>query len=124
MMKKKLATTLALVMGLSVLSAASAVTVSAEETELNIFMWGDYISEDLIAAFEEANGCKVNLSYMSDNADSVNKLTAGAGDEYDLIMTCDAYMESLINGGYLEEDQIRCSNGTPLSIVDGHCVIN
>ena len=102
-MKKKLATTLALVMGLSVLSAASAVTVSAEETELNIFMWGDYISEDLIAAFEEANGCKVNLSYMSDNADSVNKLTAGAGDEYDLIMTCDAYMESLINGGYLEQ---------------------
>ena len=66
MMKKKLATTLALVMGLSVLSAASAVTVSAEETELNIFMWGDYISEDLIAAFEEANGCKVNLSYMSE----------------------------------------------------------
>ena len=24
----------------------------------------------------------------------------------------------------LVEDQIRCSNGTPLSIVDGHCVIN
>ena len=91
-MKKKLAAALALVMGLSVLSAGTAVTVSAEETELNIFMWGDYISEDLIANFEADNGCKVNLSYMSDNADSINKLTAGAGDEYDLIMTCDAYM--------------------------------
>ena len=43
------------------------------------------------------------LSYMNDNADSITKLTAGAGSEYDLIMTCDAYMESLIAGGYLEE---------------------
>ena len=33
-------------------------------------------------------------------------------------------MMDLVNGGYLEEDQIRCSNGTSLSIVDGHCVIN
>ena len=52
MMKKKLAATLALVMGLSVLSAAPAVSVSADDTELNIFMWGDYISEDLISSFE------------------------------------------------------------------------
>lgn len=72
-------------------------------TQLNIFMWGDYISEALISDFEEANGCTVNLSYMSDNADSITKLTAGAGSEYDLIMTCDAYMESLIAGGYLEK---------------------
>ena len=49
------------------------------------------------------NNCKVNLSYMSDNADAINKLTAGGGEEYDLIMTCDAYMESLIAGGYIEE---------------------
>ena len=30
----------------------------------------------------------------------------------------------LVNGGYLEPDQIRCSNGSSLSIEDGHCVIN
>ncbi|MBQ5444810.1 MAG: prepilin-type N-terminal cleavage/methylation domain-containing protein [Erysipelotrichaceae bacterium] len=29
----------------------------------------------------------------------------------------------LVNGGYLEEEQITCSNGQSLSIVDGHCVI-
>ena len=75
----------------------------AASTELNIFMWGDYISGDLIANFEKDNACKVNLSYMNDNADSITKLTAGAGSEYDLIMTCDAYMESLIKGGYLEK---------------------
>lgn len=72
-------------------------------SELNIFMWGDDISEALLDQFEADNNCTINMSYMSDNADSINKLTAGAGDEYDLIMTCDAYMESLVAGGYLEK---------------------
>ena len=75
----------------------------AGSTQLNIFMWGDYMSDDLVANFEKEYGVKVNLSYMNDNADSITKLTAGAGDGYDLIMTCDAYMESLIAGDYLEK---------------------
>ena len=98
-MKKTLAFLLAFVMLFSLGITANA----AEKKELNIFMWSDYISDDLIANFEDEYGVRVNLSYMNDNADSITKLTAGAGSEYDLIMTCDAYMESLINGGYLEE---------------------
>ena len=66
-------------------------------------MWQQYISDDLIKNFETENNCKVNLSYMSDNADAINKLTAGGGDEYDLIMTCDAYMKSLIESGQHSE---------------------
>ncbi len=72
-------------------------------TELNVYMWQQYISDELIANFENEYGCTINLSYMSDNADAINKLTAGGGDEYDLIMTCDAYMESLVAGGYVEQ---------------------
>lgn len=72
-------------------------------TELNIYMWQQYISDELIADFEAANGCKINLSYMSDNADAITKLTAGGGQEYDLIMTCDAYMDSLVAGGYVQK---------------------
>lgn len=96
---------LAMVIGLCACGGGASDATEAKEasTELNIFMWGDYISEDLVANFEKENNCKVNFSYMNDNADSVTKLTAGAGDEYDLIMTCDAYMESLIAGGYLEK---------------------
>lgn len=100
-MKKLSVLLLAAVMTLSLVAFGGG---SAEAgAELNIFMWGDYISEKLISDFEAANKCKVNLSYMSDNADSITKLTAGAGRDYDLIMTCDAYMESLIKGGYLEK---------------------
>ncbi len=75
----------------------------AASTELNIYMWQQYISDDLIKSFEEENNATVNLSYMSDNADAITKLTAGGGEEYDLIMTCDAYMESLIDGDYIEK---------------------
>ena len=94
-----------------------AETGSAEaSTELNIYMWQQYISDELIANFEAENNCTVNLSYMSDNADAITKLTAGGGQEYDLIMTCDAYMESLIAGGYVEElDLSRIPNSSNIN---------
>ena len=86
-------------------------------TELNIYMWQQYISDQVVSDFEEANNCTVNISYMSDNADAVTRLTSGGGDQYDLIMTCDAYMESLIAGGYVEElDLSRIPNSSNINL--------
>ncbi len=137
-MKKLMLTVLSLVMLLA-LAACGGAEAPAEEpapadpeapaeetpaeeasgdasTELNIYMWQQYISEDLIAGFEEANNCTVNLSYMSDNADAVTKLTSGGGEEYDLIMTADAYMESLIAGGYVEKlDHSKIPNSSNIN---------
>ena len=31
-------------------------------------------------------------------------------------------IEDLVNGGYLDSNQIQCSNGKGLTIYDGHCV--
>ena len=33
-------------------------------------------------------------------------------------------LSDLVNAGYLDDDQTRCSGGDNLSIIDGHCVIN
>ena len=99
-MKKALSLLIAFAMLFSLGITANA----AEKKELNIFMWSDYISDDLIANFEDEFGVRVNLSYMNDNADSITKLTAGAGSEYDLIMTCDAYMDYI----YVVYDTERC----------------
>jgi spermidine/putrescine transport system substrate-binding protein len=85
----------------------SKKTSGKDSKELNIYMWQSYISGDLIKNFEQKNNCKVNLSYMSDNADSITKLTAGGGDEYDLVMTCDAYMKSLVDGKYIEKINMK-----------------
>ena len=107
-MKKTMHILLTLVLVMGLLAGCSGEKndsggETAESTELNIYMWQQYISDDLIAKFEEDNNAKINLSYMSDNADAITKLTAGGGQEYDLIMTSDAYMESLIEGDYIEK---------------------
>lgn len=103
-MKRSISLLLVLMLVLGLFSGCGGDSKEGEaSTELNIYMWQQYISDELIANFEKDNGAKVNLSYMSDNEDAVNKLTAGGGKEYDLIMTPDAYMESLIEGDYLEK---------------------
>ena len=128
-MKKLLAMLLAGALAFSVAACGGSEPAADAEasTELNIYMWQQYISDELIAAFEEENGCKINLSYMSDNADAINKLTAGGGEEYDLIMTCDAYMESLVAGGYVEEINLdNVPNSANLNdaywVSKGYCV--
>lgn len=102
-MKKLLALMLAGMMAFSAGACGTAEDEFAEaSTELNIYMWPEYISEKLIADFEEANGCTVNLSYMEREDDAVRALEAG-GEGYDLIMTGDAYMDSLVEGEYLQK---------------------
>lgn len=102
-MKKLLALLLAGAMAFSAAACGSASDEIAEaSTELNIYMWPEYISEKLITDFEEANGCTVNLSYMESNDDAVQVLQAG-GEGYDLVMTCDAYMDGLVEGEYLQK---------------------
>lgn len=38
--------------------------------------------------------------------------------------TMPSSINDLVNGGYLDSSQTKCSNGAILSIVDGHCVSN
>lgn len=105
----------------TVANGAPSDAANGAATDLNIMMWGDYISEDLVANFEKENNVKINFTYMSDNADAVNKLTAGGGNEFDLILTCDAYMEALIKGGYLEKlDLTKLPNSKNLNTTYWH----
>ena len=103
-MKKQIALLLAGTMAFSAVGCgAGAENVAEASTELNIYMWQDYISEDIIKAFEEENGCKVNFSYMDSTVQAVEKLTAGCGQEYDLVMVQNADMGYLAKGDYVEK---------------------
>ncbi len=86
--------------GKSELLEKEAVTEAS--TELNIYMWENYISKELITNFEAENGCVVHLSYMRDYEDGIRMLREGGGGQ-DLVMTSTAHMESLIDGGYIEK---------------------
>lgn len=71
--------------------------------EVNVYMWSEYMSPAVVEKFTEETGIKVNFSYMSTSEEATAKITSGGGDEYDLVMPCDADMTGLIKGGYLEE---------------------
>ena len=75
----------------------------ADNGEVNIYMWSDYISQNVVDKFTQETGIKVNFSYMSTSEEAVAKITSGGGENYDLVMPCDADMTSLIKGGYLAE---------------------
>lgn len=101
-MKRMLAFLLAGAMAFSASACGSADEFTEASTELNILMPEQYISDTLIADFEEANGCTVNLSYMNDAADRFQVLAEG-GDAYDLILTNDGYLAALIEEGYIRK---------------------
>ncbi len=103
-MKKYLALLLAGAVAFSVAGCGGIGDDMAEaSTELNIYMWKDYISEKLIVDFEEQNGCTVNLVEMADRETSFQLLQDGCGEEYDLVMTSTKYMTALIDEKYAEK---------------------
>lgn len=101
LLKKFIAVAVISVMAFSLASCGGGD--KGENGELNIYMWSDYLSQDLVDQFTEETGINVNFSYMSTSEEAAAKITSGGGDEYDLVMPCDADMTALINGGYLEE---------------------
>lgn len=76
---------------------------SKDAGEVNVYMWSDYMSQKMVDKFTEETGIKVNFSYMSTSEEATAKITSGGGEQYDLVMPCDADMTGLIKGGYLEE---------------------
>lgn len=88
-----------MVMGLAACGGGKA----DEPGALNIFMWSEYLSPDVVKDFEEQYNIKVTISYMNTSEEAAAKITSGGGSEYDLVMPCDIDMTALIEGGHLEE---------------------
>ena len=67
---------------------------------LNVFNWGEYIGDDVIANFEEEYGVKVNYSLFESNEIMYTKLLSG--NNYDVIVPSDYMIERL-----MDEDLIQ-----------------
>lgn len=103
-MKKLLSLILCLVLVLT----AVPVTASAEQVTINVYNWGQYISDgtdgyiDVNKAFTEATGIKVNYMTFDSNETMYTKLKTG-GSTYDVIIPSDYMIARLISEDMLLE---------------------
>jgi len=88
---------------------------SSDKKVLNVYNWGDYIGEDVIAAFEEQYGIKVNYDTFATNEDMYVKIKSG-GSNYDVIFPSDYMIEKMINENMLQK--IDITNITNYDLID------
>lgn len=70
-------------------------------TELNLFVWTEYIPEEIIDCFEETYGVTVNRDEYSTNEEMYAKLSAG-GASYDLVMPTDYIVALMVRQKLLQ----------------------
>jgi spermidine/putrescine transport system substrate-binding protein len=57
----------------------------ASSGTVNVFAWGDYVQDNMIAKFEKDTGIKINLSTFGSNDEAEQKLKAAGGKGFDVI---------------------------------------
>lgn len=70
-------------------------------TQLNLFVWTEYIPQEMIDCFEEVYGVRVNREEYSSNEEMYAKLSAG-GAGYDLVQPTDYIVGLMIRQGLLQ----------------------
>lgn len=86
------------------------VPARAQEKELNIFAWSEYIPQAVIDGFTQETGIKVTYETYASNEEMLTKLLAGASN-YDLIQPSEYTTEALIKQGLLSEiDHAKLKN--------------
>lgn len=73
-----------------------------DERVVNVFTWTYYIPDEVVAAFEEASGIRVNYSPFSTCEEMHAKLLNAPG-QYDLVICSDYIIATMAEGGLLEE---------------------
>jgi spermidine/putrescine-binding protein len=76
--------------------------IEVTSTELNIFVWTEYIPQDMIECFELVYGVKVNRDEFSANEEMYAKISAG-GSNYDLTQPTGYIVPLMIRQGLLQE---------------------
>lgn len=70
--------------------------------ELNVFVWTEYIPQDMIECFELVTGVKVNRDEYSSNEEMYAKVSAG-GSNYDLVQPTDYIIALMARQDLLQE---------------------
>ena len=109
-MKKKLALILALALCLS-LFAGCGGSEKKSGGPLNLYTWAEMFDPDLLAAFEEQTGIKINYTNFDYDETMLEKLEAANGGDYDLVIADDYIIETVIAEGLAQKlDKSKLSN--------------
>ncbi|MBL8103716.1 MAG: spermidine/putrescine ABC transporter substrate-binding protein, partial [Anaerolineales bacterium] len=81
---------------------AKEFDLEVTSTELNIFVWTEYIPVEMIECFELVYGIKVNRDEYSSNEEMYAKVSAG-GSNYDLVQPTDYIVPLMARQGLLQE---------------------
>jgi len=76
--------------------------IEATSSEINIFVWTEYIPVEMIECFELVSGIKVNRDEYSSNEEMYAKVSAG-GSNYDLVQPTDYIIALMVRQGLLQE---------------------
>jgi len=78
--------------------------------QVNIYIWTNYLPQEVVAGFEERTGIKVNVDTYDSNEAILEKLQSGVAD-YDLVVPSDYMMKTLIPEGLVRTlDHARLPN--------------
>jgi spermidine/putrescine-binding protein len=76
--------------------------MDVQSTELNLFVWTEYIPQDMIDCFEKVYNITVNRDEYSANEEMYAKLSAGS-TSYDLVQPTDYIVGPMIKNGLIQK---------------------
>lgn len=102
-MKKTLAVLLALAMLVVSLAACGGSSAQSSSEELVLYTWEAMFPQEVLDAFTEETGIKVNYVNFDTDETMLAKLEAAEGGEYDLIIADDYIIETAVAEGLVAE---------------------
>jgi spermidine/putrescine transport system substrate-binding protein len=89
-----------IVVALIITAITFGVAACSGRTRLKVFMPGEYISADLVSAFEDEFNVRVDIITFDSNESAIPQIEANV---YDVIIPSDYAIEELVSKGLLEE---------------------
>jgi spermidine/putrescine-binding protein len=82
----------------------------APERQLNVYIWTNYLPDDVIAEFQKRTGIRLAVDTYDSNESVLAKLQSGVAD-YDVVVPSDYMVRTLISQGLLHDlDRARLSH--------------
>lgn len=112
-MKKLFLLTLVVCLSVCIISCGNNSTTET----VNLYTWEGYVPSNVIEAFTEETGIKVNYTNFSSNEEMYAKLKATNAGEYDVIIASDYIFETMAREGGLmtEIDKSKITNWNNIS---------